>query len=220
MRWLPLTRWGKIRSALLGMVLAALALWFWLLPLAAWAGYTPKEGDVVFQSLPGGVDLIEAIEGATHSPFSHCGMVEKYDGQWVVLEAIEPVKRTPLFLWIWRGRGSRFAAYRLKPELQAAVPAMLAGAEKFMGHPYDSRYRMDDEFIYCSELVFKGYRAATGKDLGKLMRLGDLDWKPYMDTIIKYDGCTPETPPLDRLIITPRDLALAPELARVYNWGY
>ena len=123
MRLLPTTRRGKIRAFLLGIIPTGLALWFWILPVAAWAGYAPKEGDILFQSLPGGVDLIVAIEGATHSPFSHCGMVEKYDGQWVVLEAIEPVKRTPLFLWIWRGRGSRFAAYRLKPQFQPAIPA-------------------------------------------------------------------------------------------------
>ncbi len=220
MRLVPETWWGKIRATVLILTFGGLLGWFWIIPAAVYEAYTPHEGDILFQSLPGGNDLVAAIEGATHSPFSHCGMVEQVGGEWVVLEAIGTVHRTPLFWWIWRGRGSRVAAYRLRPEYQAFVPAMRAGAERLMGRPYDFHYAFNNGEIYCSELVFDGYQAATGKELGRVVQLGDLDWRPYVATITKYDECTADTLPLGRRMITPRDLAAAPELERVFNWGY
>jgi hypothetical protein len=37
-------------------------------------GYSPMVGDVVFQSMPP-TELSTAIETATNSPYSHCGVV-------------------------------------------------------------------------------------------------------------------------------------------------
>ncbi len=219
MRWFPITRGGRIRACLLLAVLVAEVVLV-ARPVAVWLAYTPQEGDVVFQSLPGGSDLVETIEGATHSPFSHCGAVVRQDGRWMVIEAIGNVHYTPLFLWIARGRGSHLAVYRLRPEHRANIPAMRAGMERLLGKPYDYRYELDDNSIYCSELVYKGWQAATGKPLGRLVKLGDLDWQPYRAVIGYYDGSSPDHLPLDRLMITPRDLALAPELERVFNFGF
>ena len=50
--------------------------------------YRPQAGDVLFQALPRGVDLVEAIEGVTRSNYSHCGVVLKgTDGGWKVFES-------------------------------------------------------------------------------------------------------------------------------------
>jgi len=38
---------------------------------------------------------------------------------------------------------------------------MLACCEKYLGRPYDYRYQLDDESIYCSELIYKSFRDAT-----------------------------------------------------------
>ena len=55
--------------------------------------YRPQAGDVLFQALPKGVDLVEAIEGVTRSNYSHCGVVLKgKDGSWKVFESIGLVK--------------------------------------------------------------------------------------------------------------------------------
>ena len=189
-------------------------------PITAWAAYAPQEGDVVFQSLPNFSDLVGAIEGMTHSPFSHCGSVVRKDGHWMVLEAIGTVHYTPLFSWIMRGRGGHLAGYRLQPEFRPQIPAMISGMERFLGRPYDYHYDLGDDEIYCSELVYKGWRAATRNPLGHLVRLGDLDWQPYRAIIQKYDECGPDNLPLDQWMITPRDLALAPELECVFNFGY
>ncbi len=50
-------------------------------------GYEPREGDVAFQSLPHN-PLIDAIEGSTDSPFSHCGILHRGSSGWLVIEAI------------------------------------------------------------------------------------------------------------------------------------
>lgn len=180
------------------------------------AAYRPAEGDILFQSLPNppGLDLVDAIEGATGSPYSHCGMVFREDGEWKVIEAIGPVKVTPLRQYIARGRGKRVWAYRFGEAGRRHVPAALDAMRKDLGKPYDPRYRFDGEAIYCSELIRRGWKAATGRDLGETVTLGSLNWRPYQPVIEAIEG--PGNLPLDREMITPRDLARAKELRRVF----
>jgi hypothetical protein len=183
------------------------------IPAAGWLGYHPREGDLIFQSLPRS-DLVEAIEGSTGSPFSHCGIVARDHGRWVVIEAIGPVKETPLFSWIRRGRGAFFEVFRLRPECQLRVPAMVAAARGFQGRPYDIHYELDDEKIYCSELIWKAYRQAGGGELGTLATLGQLDWRPHEAVIRRIEGGVP----LDREMITPRAVAEAGQVERVFSF--
>lgn len=180
-------------------------------PLLAWRDYQPQEGDVLFQSLPR-MELVNAIEGATGSLWSHCGIVAREDGRWVVYEAIGEVRKTPLNEFYRRGREGRFAAYRLKEGHRSHIPATLAKARDYMGRPYDSRYRMDDEAIYCSELVYKAYLDATGEKLGTLVKLGSLKWRPYRQIIERLER---GPVPVEREMITPRDLAKAEQFERV-----
>lgn len=180
------------------------------------AGYSPQEGDVLFQSLPDlpGLDLVDAIEGSTGSPYSHCGMVFRDGPDWKVIEAIGPVKETPLDDFVARGRKRAFWAYRPKEELQKSVPAALAAMKLDLGKPYDVHYRFDDEAIYCSELIRRGWKTATGENLGETVTLGSLNWQPYRTVIEAIEGTGKL--PLDREMITPRDLARAPQLRQVY----
>ncbi len=175
------------------------------------SSYTPKQGDIVFQSLPH-IPVIDAIEGCTHSPYSHCGIVMNEGGVWHVLEAIGPVRVTRLDRWIGQGREEAFAVCRLKADFQPNVAAMITAAEKFIGLPYDIQYELDDEKIYCSELIYKGFKAATGQTLGKTVKLGELDWKPHEQVIRAIAG---DPVPLDREMITPSDLAKAEQLEEV-----
>jgi hypothetical protein len=202
---------SKVRLAFWAVILGVLAVvlaWQGPASFAYWT-YFPHEGDVLFQALPH-QEVVDAIEGATDSDFSHCGIVAKVDGQWVVYEALGQVRTTPLYDFLLRGRERGFAVYRWKMNEREHVPAILEHARALLGLPYDTRYKMDDERIYCSELIYKAYRDATGGgQAGKLVRLGDLKWGKYEKTIIELEG---GPPPLDREMITPRDLALAPQL--------
>lgn len=176
-------------------------------------GYEPKAGDVVFQSL-GSSPLIDMIEGSTKSGYSHCGLVAQKDGKWVVIEAIGPVREIPLGDWIRQGHKDGFAAYRLKAPFASKADTFVKAAYTFLGRPYDIRYRLDDEKIYCSELVWKSFRKATGEDLGRLMKLKELDWKPHVALIKQLEN---GDVPLEREIITPVAVARAPQLERVYT---
>ena len=72
---------------------------------------------------------------------------------------------------------------------------------------------MDDEKIYCSELIFKGYRDATGEQLGKLVKFGDLKWARHIPIIIEIEGSIP----VNRIMITPRHLSEARQLEKVFS---
>ena len=176
--------------------------------------YEIQKGDILFQSLPKN-PLVIAIEGATNSPYSHCGIVVERAGEWYVLEAIGPVKETPLADWIDQGRGNKFWAYRMDESLQPQIPDILFNARKEAGKGYDILYRFDNDEIYCSELIYNAVKEATDTELGVIEKLGDLNWKPYEQTIINIQGYVP----LDREMITPVALSRAPELFLVYPEG-
>jgi hypothetical protein len=212
----PKSKWGWIRAVALTGILAGVLVYFYLIPAVRLAGYAPQEGDIIFQSLPH-VDLVNAIEGMTGSPYSHCGVVAKENGMWVVIESIFDVHETPLSSWARRGRWGRLAVYRLKPEYRSHIPKFVQELHEFLGRPYDYRYRMDDETIYCSELVWKAWKNATGEELGTPVRLGDMNWKPFEKTIRKYEA---GPPPLDQGIISPRGLSEAKQLEKVYGAGF
>jgi len=107
------TKLQKSRSRILLIIFILLLGYHYVVPYAFFVFYQPKEGDIVFQSLPNASDLVKAIEGVSNSPFSHCGIIIKKDNKWFVNEAIMDVHSTPLFSFIARGRGKRFAIYRL-----------------------------------------------------------------------------------------------------------
>lgn len=175
--------------------------------------YLPQDGDVIFQSLPHN-PLIDAIEGSTGSPYSHCGILRKNGSDWFVLEAIGPVTETRLSEWIGRGREQRYTVYRLKDSYRAKIPSFISAAQGYAGRPYDIHYDLDDGKIYCSELIFKAFRSATGEEMGKIQRLGELDWQPHAAVIRQIEG---GNIPLERKMITPRSLSEASQLERVYG---
>ncbi len=205
--FIPQSIRGKIRLSLLILLLIYVISKLWYFT------YSPKEGDIVFQSLPS-ADLVDAIEGVTNSPYSHCGMVIKKDGEWFVREALGIVRDTPLDRWIIRGEDFKIDAFRLKNEYQKYIPLFIQKSGDYLKRPYDSQYRMDDESIYCSELVYKAFRDATDKGMGDLQKLGDLNWKPHKDVIAKYARM--DEVPLDRIMITPRAVAESEMLEQVH----
>lgn len=213
MKFLPRGKWACVRCAVLGGVLLAAFLHFHVYGLAHLARYTPREGDIVFQSLPSG-DLVAAIEGITGSPFSHCGVVMKNaSGSWVVHEAIGIVRETPLHLWLVRGRGAHVDAWRLRDTTAFDVARLRAALVRHAGKPYDFRYAPGDEEIYCSELVFKAYREAAGVELGVWEKLGDLNWRPFEAFIREMEN---GALPLERPMITPVGVTRSALLEKVY----
>ena len=136
-----------------------------------------KNGDLIFQTSLS--NQSKAIQLATHSEYSHCGLVFKEGKQWFVFEAVQPVKRTPLDKWIKRGKGGHFVAKRLKNADQVLTPEAIASmkqiGKQFMGKNYDLTFEWSDDRIYCSELIWKIYQRATGIEIGRLEQLRNFD---------------------------------------------
>ena len=208
-------RMKKICLFALGMVIGLGITW--CASLRKPSVYEPRAGDLVFQALDRGVDLVVAIEGVTKSDYSHVGVLLRRDGKWMVFEArSNGVKAMPFSEWKTLSRKGRWAAYRVKATHQRHLAEFLAALQPHAGKAYDFKYELSDDSLYCSELVYHAWRKATGQRMGQLARLGDLNWKPYQPVIEKYNG-GPVV--LDRQIISPVALSRAEQLERVYNHG-
>lgn len=135
------------------------------------------DGDLIFQTSTSSQS--KAIQAATRSKYSHCGLIYKEGNEYYVYEAVQPVKRTPLASWIARGQGGKYVIKRLKNAGQLLTPAVLAKMkqvrDQFKGKDYDGTFEWTDEKIYCSELIWKIYKRAAGIEIGKLQRLRDFD---------------------------------------------
>jgi uncharacterized protein YycO len=136
-----------------------------------------KDGDLIFQTSLS--KQSQAIQIATHSKYSHCGLIFKNGNEYDVFEAVQPVKFTPLYKWIARGRDGKYVIKRLKNADSVLTPAALKRMrqvdDNFAGKSYDLTFEWSDNKIYCSELIWKVYQRATATEIGKLEQLRDFD---------------------------------------------
>lgn len=135
-----------------------------------------QTGDIIFHISKSQQSL--SIQKATHSPYSHMGMIVNKNNQTWVLEAIQPVQYTALNQWIARGENAHYVVKRLKKPLNVPQKTKLVqNAEKYLGKPYDIYFEWDDRAIYCSEIVWKAYQHALGIELSPLQQLKQFDLK-------------------------------------------
>ncbi len=136
-----------------------------------------NNGDIIFQTSKSSQS--SAIQLATNSKYSHMGIIYENNGQFFVYEAVQPVKLTPLKQWISRGENGHYVIKRLANADQILTRSILDKmkqiGEQFRGKPYDVYFEWSDDKIYCSELVWKIYKQATGIEIGKLEKLSDFD---------------------------------------------
>ena len=136
-----------------------------------------KNGDLIFQTSLSRQS--KAIQLATKSKYSHCGLIYKEGNKFYVFEAVQPVKRTPLDKWIARGQDGKYVIKRLKNADQFLTPEALRKMKQvgnqFNGKYYDLTFEWSDDKMYCSELIWKIYQRATGIEIGKLEKLSDFD---------------------------------------------
>ena len=175
-----------------------------------------KDGDLIFQTSRSSQS--KAIQLATNSQYSHCGIVFKEGKSFYVFEAVQPVKRTPLAEWIARGEKGEYVVKRLKNAEQTLTPEVLQKMKEigkgFYGKNYDLAFEWTDEKIYCSELIWKIYQRATGIEIGNLEQLGDFDLssKVVKQKIKERYG---EKIPLDELVISPASLFESDKLVTI-----
>lgn len=160
------------------------------------------EGDLIFQKSFSSQSL--AVERATNSIYSHCGIIFKEDSTYFVLEAVQPVSICELSEWISRGKEKHFVIKRhvLADSLLTLnkINEMKKIGSSFLGKNYDLTFEWSDSKIYCSELIWKIYKRALNLEIGQLQKLEDLNLNdpavkeklkerygndiPYQETII------------------------------------
>ena len=169
---------------------------------------TYLEGDIIFQSSNSA--QCKAIKLATHSEFSHVGMITIQNGQPYVLEAIEPVCITALSSWIARGNGSHYTVMRLKKRdsliLSNEIPTAQSIGKKMVGTHYDLYFGWTDDRLYCSELVWKVYKRGFDVELCPLRKMKEFDLSsPEVKAIMKQRYGS--NPPLEEQVVAPSDLS-------------
>jgi len=186
-----------------------------------------QNGDLVFHTSQSKQSY--AIMWASKSLRSHVGVIDRRGKKIYVIEAIGRVSRTPLEIWIARGRLKRWEAYhdpRLMDEQRAR---MVEAAKTYLGRPYDLHFTSGNKEIYCSELVALAYEK-IGLLLGKWQKVRELDvdnplvrklalqrWKrhPVCKGQKTFDACWPKI--LEDTLISPEALTQEKALVRVFS---
>ena len=177
-----------------------------------------QTGDIIFQSSTSGQSA--AIQLATKSKYSHVGIVIIENGDTSVMEAVQPVKITPLKKWVKFGSTDHYVVKRLKTtdaSYTKGVEDLISYGKTHLGKKYDIKFHWSDKKMYCSELVYKCYENGLGIELCKKRALKDFDLshpivKKKMEE--RYHGNIP----LDEPMVSPGDIFNSDLLVETYRY--
>ena len=162
------------------------------------------DGDIIFQESQSAQS--KAIQLATGSKYSHCGIIYEANGEYFVYEAIQPVRTTPLDEWIDRGKDGHYVVKRLKGADSLLTPATLKkmkrAGKRFNGKDYDLFFEWSNECIYCSELIWKVYEKGAGIRLSEPEKLRDFDLS-HPAVKQKLTERYGKNIPLDEVVVSP-----------------
>lgn len=177
-----------------------------------------QEGDIILQTSES--EQCEAVRIATDSKFSHCGIVFFEKNEPYVLEAVQPVKKTPLKSWIQHGKGGKYLVKRLKNnsiiKSKEVRNKMIAYGKKQLDKDYDLYFEWSDNKMYCSELVWKIYKESAGIEITSLRKLKSFNLgNPIVKRILteRYGNKIP----YDENVVAPSQLAEADKLITVFD---
>lgn len=176
-----------------------------------------KDGDIIFQTSES--SQCEAVRIATRSKFSHCGIIFTKDNEKFVLEAVQPVKITPLQQWIQHGRDNCYMIKRVKDTLllnNQKRTAMRLEGTKQLNKDYDLYFEWNDDKIYCSELVWKIYQRGANITLCKEEYLQSFNLKDPKVTAI-LEQRYGKNIPLREKVVAPSQLAASTLLETVFD---
>jgi hypothetical protein len=143
-----------------------------LIHTLAFAGECPlKDGDLIFTK--GQSEQSRLLKITTGSDWTHVGMAFKRKNGWDVIEAVEPVKWTTLYTFIVRSKDLSYTVYR--PTFVFDAKKVRSYAENKLGRSYDLVFAWNSDRWYCTELVWKAFKKASGEKLGELQTIGELD---------------------------------------------
>lgn len=176
-----------------------------------------QDGDLIFQSSQS--KQSQAIEIATDSKYSHCGIVFFENDVPFVYEAVQPVGKRKMTDWISSGVNQTCVIKRFKgidTVSNNALLKMIKYATSHFGKNYDAYFSWTDKEMYCSELIYKTYLNGLNFKLAipKMLRDFNLDAPVVRKIMRERYG---ENIPYDQLMISPGQLYDSPYLISVYT---
>ena len=177
-----------------------------------------KTGDIIFQTSMS--NQSKAIQIATNSIYSHCGIIIIENKKLFVVEAIQPVTKTSLNNFINRRVNKRYVVKRLnnadKIFTESVINNFNKEINKSLGKNYDTLFNWSDEKLYCSELVWKLYKNTTGIEIGKLGKLRDFNLENESVKKILKNRYSNKIP-LNETVISPGTIFNFDGLTEVYS---
>ena len=174
-----------------------------------------RDGDIILQTSRSSQS--HAIQLATHSKWTHVGIIVYRNGKPYVYEAHGPVGYRSLSAWTSSGVGGRYMVRRYKNGLSSSQLSKLksVGAE-YAGKPYDIYFGWSSSRIYCSELVWKIFNRGIGANVGALQKLGDFDLShPEVQRILRerYGNNIP----YGETVVSPHAIAVSSSLVTIFS---
>jgi hypothetical protein len=148
------------------------------------------------------------------------GMLVLDRGQLKVLEAVQPVRMTPLDQWVSHGEGGQVVVKRLLDADKVLTPLTLDRMRRtgrgFLGRGYDLTFEWDDRRLYCSELVWKVYDRGAGVQLSTLHHLSDFDFSaPAVQKVMRRRYG--QHFPLEEPAVSPEDIFESSRLRMIWS---
>jgi uncharacterized protein YycO len=117
-----------------------------------------EDGDIIFHSSTSSQSGM--LELVTKSDITHVGIIFYDESSPYVFEAVQPVRITPLNVFVSRGKDSKYIVKRFKGVLtDDKLKDMYLYGKTHLGKNYDSKFLWSDGEMYCSELVYKTYQS-------------------------------------------------------------
>lgn len=124
-----------------------------------------QHGDLLFftaeaQNLSGAINRVTQRQ-AQHN-YDHVALVERVSDSVYLLHATGELGTIRESYDNYRQRTAKknkeIYIFRLKDTLQACIPVAISEAKKWLGKPYNWSYVLNDDSIYCSDLIERSFR--------------------------------------------------------------
>lgn len=141
-------------------------------PMGAVPSSKYKEGDIIF--IQSQTSQAAALRESTGSVWTHVGLLLLRKGNWVVAEAVGPLKETPLANFIARSKNKSYRVVRYKHFDAATMTTALKRVLPKYNKGYDIYFEWNQDLIYCSELTYHVMKDVTGFELGRIQKMKEM----------------------------------------------
>jgi uncharacterized protein YycO len=145
-----------------------------------------QQGDILFQDGSNN-DFNDAVKEVTNSiggyNFSHCGIyyidnngksfvIEAFNNSVILTEIDNFMNR-----YLTKNNQPKVVVGRLVDSLKTLIPSAIHNALKYLNKKYDNEFNLNNDEIYCSELIYFAYKDSSGKNIFETNPMTFIDTK-------------------------------------------